>query len=266
MKKQENVFSELNIIKMKFAIIAAGEGSRLAGEGISVPKPLVKINGTPMIQRIIESAASNNFSSVHCIINSSSVDLKNFLLNNNFGIPVELIVKSTPSSLHSLYELSAHLHDSYFCLSTADTIFRDDEFSNYISYCEDNITEADGILAVTKFIDDEKPLYVKVDNNSDIESFSDNFITSAAVTGGLYFFSPQIIKVIKQAVESGTQRLRNFLKMLPGQGYIIKAYNFSKIIDVDHAGDIKLAENFLSSSKINGVVNSSNLKGEINPG
>ena len=38
---------------MRYAIIAAGEGSRLAQEGISLPKPLVKINGEAMIDRLI---------------------------------------------------------------------------------------------------------------------------------------------------------------------------------------------------------------------
>ena len=33
---------------MKFAIIAAGEGSRLSQEGIVMPKPLVRIGGEPM--------------------------------------------------------------------------------------------------------------------------------------------------------------------------------------------------------------------------
>ena len=38
---------------MKFAILAAGEGSRLAQEGVELPKPLVKVNGEAMIDRLI---------------------------------------------------------------------------------------------------------------------------------------------------------------------------------------------------------------------
>ena len=34
---------------MHYAIIAAGEGSRLAQEGVARPKPLVLLNGVPMI-------------------------------------------------------------------------------------------------------------------------------------------------------------------------------------------------------------------------
>ena len=38
---------------MNYAIIAAGEGSRLAQEGVAKPKPLVDICGEPMIGRLI---------------------------------------------------------------------------------------------------------------------------------------------------------------------------------------------------------------------
>ena len=37
---------------MKYAIIAAGLGSRLQSEGVSLPKPLVKLNGEAMIDRL----------------------------------------------------------------------------------------------------------------------------------------------------------------------------------------------------------------------
>lgn len=38
---------------MKYAIIAAGQGSRLADEGVSAPKPLVNVGGECLIDRLI---------------------------------------------------------------------------------------------------------------------------------------------------------------------------------------------------------------------
>ena len=38
---------------MKYAIIAAGEGSRLREEGIKVPKPMVNLRGEMLIERLI---------------------------------------------------------------------------------------------------------------------------------------------------------------------------------------------------------------------
>jgi NDP-sugar pyrophosphorylase family protein len=43
---------------MLYAILAAGEGSRLAQEGCEVPKPLVRIQGETLIGRLIEEEAT----------------------------------------------------------------------------------------------------------------------------------------------------------------------------------------------------------------
>lgn len=38
---------------MKYALIAAGQGSRLVSEGVKVPKPLVQVGGDSSIKPII---------------------------------------------------------------------------------------------------------------------------------------------------------------------------------------------------------------------
>ena len=37
---------------MRFGIISAGKGKRLVSEGYGQPKPLVPVNGVPMIERL----------------------------------------------------------------------------------------------------------------------------------------------------------------------------------------------------------------------
>ena len=55
---------------MKFAILAAGEGSRLAQEGVELPKPLVKINGEAMIDRLIRIFKDNGAEEIVIITNN----------------------------------------------------------------------------------------------------------------------------------------------------------------------------------------------------
>lgn len=55
--------------------------------------------------------------------------------------------------MHSFYELSPYLQDDKFCLTTVDTIFREEEFSTFIETFKQS--ETDGYMAVTDFIDDE---------------------------------------------------------------------------------------------------------------
>ncbi|MGE5498535.1 MAG: nucleotidyltransferase family protein [Syntrophothermus sp.] len=230
---------------MKFGIIAAGEGSRLKQEGITVLKPMVSICGEMMIDRLISIARENEFESVNIIINEESEELKGHLVKGRFGIPVNLIVKSTPSSMHSFFELSALLKDSSFCLTTADTVFDENEFRSFIAAaCSSEDT--DGTLAVTDFVDDEKPLYVRISEDDIIDEFSDEKNGCRFVTGGIYFFRSGIYRLKREAEEKKIVRLRNFLRLAAGNGIRLAAYRFSKIIDVDHAADIREAEKFLT--------------------
>ena len=57
---------------MKYAIIAAGEGSRLAAEGITDPKPLIAINGEMMIDRLIRIFMHNDADEIVVICNSQA--------------------------------------------------------------------------------------------------------------------------------------------------------------------------------------------------
>lgn len=66
--------------------------------------------------------------------------------------------------MHSFYELSKHLGNGPFILTTVDTIFREEEFSDYVRTFQRSTADGyDGLMGVTDYIDDEKPLYVGTD-------------------------------------------------------------------------------------------------------
>ena len=117
---------------MNYAIIAAGQGSRLAQEGVQKPKPLVELNGEPMIARLIRIFMANNAESVSVIVNEEMTDVKAFLDTLKLDCELNVVVKSTPSSMHSFYELSRVMKPGKFCLTTVDTVFREADFAGYI--------------------------------------------------------------------------------------------------------------------------------------
>ena len=49
---------------MRFAVIAAGEGSRLAAEGIKEPKPLVRVGGEALLTRLLRIFRQNGATEV----------------------------------------------------------------------------------------------------------------------------------------------------------------------------------------------------------
>lgn len=232
---------------MKFAIISAGEGSRLAQEGVALPKPLVRLNGEAMIDRLVRIFIRNGAGRVAVIINDLHPSTKEHLarLKAETEVPLDVVVKTTPSSMHSFHELSRYLEGDKFCLTTVDTIFREDEFAAFIR--DFRASEDDGRMAVTGFVDDEKPLYVATDAALRITGFHDAPAPGCRhVSGGIYCLGPSALRTLEGCMARGMSRMRNFQRQLIADGLRLRACPFSKILDVDHAGDIPKAEAFLA--------------------
>ena len=240
---------------MKYAVIAAGEGSRLSQEGITVPKPLVNVNGEMLIDRLLRIFADNDPHEMIVICNDRTAltgqhltDIQNNGLQGR-PIPLRFIVKSTQSSMHSLFELSKYLDNEPFCLTTVDTVFHENEFARYVEYFSGlaNNGNAEGVMGVTDYIDDESPLYVGTDADMNITGFYDEPHDCRFISGGIYGFTPGVLQTLRACVERGENRMRNFQRALVADRRKLKAYPFSKILDIDHAADIPKAETFLST-------------------
>ena len=230
---------------MKFAILAAGEGSRLASEGVAKPKPLVELQGVPLIERLIRIFARNGASNINIIVNEQQPETVEFIKSIEVGCPINIVIKSTPSSMHSMHALSHLLRGEKFCLTTVDTLFREDEFANYIKKFEEY--EGDGIMAVTDYIDDEKPLYIATDEKMEITAFCDKPTPETHyISGGIYGLSPKALDILDRCMSDGIHRMRNFQRRLVESGMKLKAFPLGKIIDIDHAEDIIKAEEFIA--------------------
>ena len=238
---------------MKYAIIAAGNGSRLHQEGVKAPKPLVKINGERLIDRLFRIFCNNQATEIIVICNEQMTDVQEHLADvqqhglNGKEVPLRFIVKTTPSSMHSFYEISSLIGKESFVLTTVDTIFREDEFSVYIHEFKKEIEDGtQAFMGVTDYIDDEKPLYVSTDEAMNITGFHDkNTGNCQYISGGIYGLTPETITTLNNCMERGESRMRNFQRALIADGRKTKAYAFTKVLDIDHATDIEKAEEYL---------------------
>lgn len=231
----------------QFAIIAAGEGRRLSEEGVSQPKALVCLNGEPLLTRLVRIFLSCGAERIVIIVNDlhpQAAQHVRSLMAQPGGECIHLVVQTTPSSMHSFHALSAHLTDEPFCLTTVDTIFREADFRAYLDYFAQS--DADGVMGVTDFVDDEKPLYVATSETLDITAFLDASAACKYISGGIYGLTLPALKTLQRCMAEGQSRMRNYQRGLLVDGLRLKAFPFSKILDVDHASDIAKAEEFLS--------------------
>lgn len=239
---------------MNFGIIAAGEGSRLVREGIAYPKPLVRLHGSPLIGRLIHIFEKNGARAISVIVNEQMTEVREYVekIAGESGTEIKLVVKTTPSSMHSFYEISKSLRGTgRFIVTTVDTVFREDDFARYVEAYSKVPDHMDGMMALTTYIDDEKPLYVNTDSEMNIKSFLDKpdeiwMKSGRFISGGIYGLNDSSVNVLEECMATGVSRMRNFQRTLISAGLDIKGFDMGKIIDVDHAGDIKIAEAFLS--------------------
>lgn len=240
---------------MKFAIIAAGDGSRLAQEGVTEPKPLVKVRGERLIDRLIRIFMENNATEIVVICNEQMSDVASHLKMiqdkglNGLPVPLRFVVKSTPSSMHSFYELRHFLREDPFILTTVDTIFDESEFHDYVLSFQNKIAQGvDALMGVTDYIDDEKPLYVGVDNVMRINGYYD---TPQAdfhfISAGIYGLTAPSLNILEACIEKGESRMRNFQRALVAAGLRIEAFPLTKVFDVDHIEDIRKADEGVNS-------------------
>ena len=236
---------------MKYAIIAAGEGRRLTEEGIDVPKPLIKVGGERLIDRLIRIFMQNGADEIVVICNDRTTLVSQHLVElqrdglRGRPLPLRFLVKSTPSSLHSFYEISKYLNDAPFCMTTVDTVFREDEFARFVEAFRQS--GSCGLMGVTEFVDDEKPLYVQTDEAQNITAFLDASQSCRYVSAGIYGLQPDAVFSVDNCIARNESRLRNFQRALLTDGRRLKAYPFSKVIDIDHAADIAQAEAMLAA-------------------
>ena len=240
---------------MKFAIIAAGDGSRLAQEGVTEPKPLVKVREERLIDRLIRIFMGNNATEIVVICNEQMSDVASHLKMiqdkglNGLHVPLRFVIKSTPSSMHSFYELRHFLRDEPFILTTVDTIFDESEFHDYVLSFQDKIAlGTDALMGVTDYIDDEKPLYVGVDNVMRINGYYDTpQADSHFISAGIYGLTAPSLNILEACIEKGESRMRNFQRALVAAGLQIEAYPLTKVFDIDHIDDIRKADEGLNN-------------------
>ena len=235
---------------MKFAIIAAGDGSRLAQEGVTEPKPLVKVRGERLIDRLIRIFMGSNATEIVVICNEQMSDVASHLKMiqdeglNGLPVPLRFVVKSTPSSMHSFYELRNFLHDDPFILTTVDTIFDEREFHDYVLSFQDKIAQGTAaLMGVTDYIDDEKPLYVGVDKVMRINGYYDTpQADSRFISAGIYGLTASSLDILEACIEKGESRMRNFQRALVAANLRIEAFPLTKVFDIDHIEDIRKAD------------------------
>lgn len=232
---------------MKYVILAAGLGSRFAKNGEKKPKPLVEIEGRPMIGRLIDILMKHDAEQINIVANSRMPELVEYLESlKNDGYPLVVRPIISDNSYYSLQQAAEGL-DGTFIAMTVDTIFPQKEFAQYVSEAA-AMPDTEVLMGLTRFIDDESPLYARMGADGTVIDYrygGEPFAECAIVSAGLYALTGKAMATVA-ARDGYPESLSDFQRILAAETDIkVVPFEFSKAMDVDCLHDQKVAEQFL---------------------
>jgi choline kinase len=228
------------------AIIAAGRGERLrVSTREDIPKPLVKLGGEAMLSRQARALLAAGASSVVAVINSETARIAG---KNDMALEtspsVRLVVRDTANSMETMLALGDVLEPGWFIASTVDAVIPQAELVRFVNESRRKIEKGRdkslaGVLAVTRWRGETKPLFADVTSNGLIRRLGG--AQTSMVTAGLYFLSTRVFDFAADARRAGLDALRRFLALIIERGMRLDAIEIEGSIDVDVASDLDAA-------------------------
>jgi len=229
---------------LRAGIIAAGDGSRLRPSHPGTIKPLVPVRGRPLCHWVVGSLQEAGAEAFTVLFNSRGRRASESLLTAFPRQRWTFVERDTASSWESFRLVAGLLAEAEgdFIISTVDAIVPPAEARRFVA--EARLSGAPCVLALTRFIDDEKPLWADLGPDGRITVLGEAARTRAYATCGLYYLTTSVARSLPPAAAYG--RLRDYLQALAAEGRTAGVV-LSKTLDVDRPEDVRQAEDFVAA-------------------
>ena len=166
---------------MKVVIMAGGKGTRISSIASDIPKPMIKIEGKPVLQREIECLRDQGFKDIILTVSHlGNIIMDYFGDGSSFGVNIEYYFEKEPlGNAGALFKIKDKLSEEFLLLN-ADALF-DIDFNRFVKYhhekgglvtlfthpnshpYDSGLIIADNDLSVKKWLskEDERPKYYK---------------------------------------------------------------------------------------------------------
>lgn len=120
---------------MKVVIMAGGRGTRIAELFPDIPKPLIPVDGMPILEREIRSLASQGFKDIILTVGYLADKIIAYFGDGSLlGVKIDYFVEETPlGNAGALFQLKEKIGEEPFFLLNADAAF-DVDFNRMLDY------------------------------------------------------------------------------------------------------------------------------------
>lgn len=119
---------------MKTIIMAGGKGTRISSVASDIPKPMIRIEGKPVLEHEIECLRDQGFTDLIITVSHlGSIIMDYFGDGSRFGVNIQYFNEETPlGNAGALFKLRDELNDDFLLLN-ADAIF-DVDFNRFVEF------------------------------------------------------------------------------------------------------------------------------------
>lgn len=119
---------------MKTVIMAGGKGTRIQSIASDIPKPMIPINGIPVLEREILSMRNQNFTDFIITVSHLGSTIMDYFGNGTkYGVHIEYYNEEVPlGNAGALFKLRSKLTEPFLLLN-ADSIF-DVDFNRFLAF------------------------------------------------------------------------------------------------------------------------------------
>lgn len=203
---------------MKVVIMAGGKGTRIAQVNATVPKPMIPIEGKPILEYQIEALKKQGYTDIILIVgHMGNVIQKYFGDGSAFGVQISYIVEEQPlGTAGALYFLKDEIQNDFLLLN-GDIIF-DVDIQKFLEYHCNQRTAAT-ILTHPNSHPYDSGIIIADDKNrvtNWLHKEDERLWYKNRVNAGLHMFSPRIFESFHEAKKCDLDR--DVLKPLIKEG------------------------------------------------
>lgn len=193
---------------MKVVIMAGGKGTRIAQVNATVPKPMIPIEGKPILEYQIETLKKQGYTDIILIVgHMGNVIQKYFGDGSAFGVQISYIVEEQPlGTAGALYFLKDEIQNDFLLLN-GDIIF-DVDIQKFLEYHCNQRTAAT-ILTHPNSHPYDSGIIIADDKNrvtNWLHKEDERLWYKNRVNAGLHMFSPRIFESFHEAKKCDLDR------------------------------------------------------------
>ena len=185
-----------NDIDSPLIFVVGGKGTRLAPLTNNIPKPMIKINGKPLLEKLIIDAHKQGFMNYTISINYLGDKIKKYFKEGKkFGVMINYIKEKEPlGTAGSLGSINTKNISENFIVANSDIVTNID-YKKLIEF--HNLNKADLTLVVKPFF--TKHSFSVVESKGiHLKSVSEKPTTQINYGIGIYVLNKKILKKIKK--------------------------------------------------------------------